>query len=70
MDGYAVDEAARAYLLSDDKDAFSKQQWVVDLIHESAASADQFESQQQWLEAARLYSDLCSLQPAGFELAG
>jgi carboxyl-terminal processing protease len=63
MDGYAVDEAARAYLLSDDRDAFSKQQWVIDLIHESATSADQFESQQQWLEAARLYSDLCSLQP-------
>ena len=64
MDTYAIDEAASAYTLSDDKDNFSKQQWVVDLMKESAAAADADESHQQWLEAARLYSDLCSLEPS------
>jgi carboxyl-terminal processing protease len=64
VDSYAIDEAARAYLLADDKDSFCNQKWIQNLMQESAASADQFESQQQWLEAARLYSDLCSLQPS------
>ena len=63
MDTYAVDEAARAYTLADNKDDFRNQKWVDDLIHESAAKADQYEAQEQWLEAARLYSDLCSLEP-------
>jgi carboxyl-terminal processing protease len=64
MDTYAIDEAARAYTLADDKDGFIKQKWVLDLINESATAADKDEANQQWLEAARLYSDLCSLQPS------
>jgi carboxyl-terminal processing protease len=64
LDTYAIDEAARAYLLADDKDEFAKEPWIVNLINESAAAADTFEAHQQWLESARLYSDLCSLQPS------
>jgi carboxyl-terminal processing protease len=64
MDDYAADEAARAYLLTDDKDGFVKEQWIADLIKESAGIADDAESGEQWLKAMRVYSDLGTLQPA------
>jgi carboxyl-terminal processing protease len=64
MDSYAIDEAAHAYLLADNKDDFLKQKWMVDLIAETVDSAAKDDASEQWLKAVRLYSDLCSLQPA------
>ena len=44
MDGYAIDEVSKAYLLADDRDAFRHEKWVNDLIKETASAADQNES--------------------------
>ncbi|MGD0540522.1 MAG: hypothetical protein ABSB33_03280, partial [Tepidisphaeraceae bacterium] len=64
MDSYAIDEAAHAYLLVDDKDAFRHENWVDALVKESAASADADESAGRWLRAWRMYEDLNVLEPA------
>ena len=41
-DTYAIDAAARAYSLADDKDAFRKEVWVQDLLKKSIADGDRF----------------------------
>ncbi len=64
MDNYAIDEAARAYVLADDKEAFSHEPWIAALINESTASADHDESVGLWLKAWRMYEDLNVLEPA------
>ncbi|MGD0463120.1 MAG: S41 family peptidase [Tepidisphaeraceae bacterium] len=64
MDSYAIDEAARAYLLADDKDAFRHEKWVDALVKESSSSADEDESAGLWLKAWRMYEDLNVLEPA------
>lgn len=64
MDSYAIDEAAHAYLLADDKDAFRREKWVDALVKESAASADADEGAGRWLKAWRMYEDLNVLEPA------
>ncbi len=61
---YAVDSAARAYLLADDKKAFRQEQWVDELITRTVKSAEKYDGQEQWLKALRLYSDLGSVEPA------
>ncbi len=66
-EGFAVDAAARAYLLADDKKAFRHEPWVDDLIKSTIALAADFERQEQWLKALRLYSDLGSIEPANSE---
>ncbi len=64
MDSYAIDEAARAYLLADDKDAFRHENWMDALVKESSAAADEDESSGLWLKAWRMYEDLNVLEPA------
>ncbi len=61
---YAIDWAAGAYLLADDKKAFRAEPWVDQLIAENAKRAEAFDNEEQWLKALRLYSDLGSLEPA------
>jgi carboxyl-terminal processing protease len=61
---YAVDVAARAYLLADDKKAFRKEGWVDNLINNTVKAAEAHEQKEQWLKALRLYSDLGSVEPA------
>jgi C-terminal peptidase prc len=63
-DDYALDYAARAYLLADDKKAFRNEKWIDDLVHETIDLAHQYEGKEQWLKALRLYSDLGSVDPA------
>jgi carboxyl-terminal processing protease len=63
-DDYALDYAARAYLLADDKKAFRSEKWIDDLVHETIDLAHQFEGKEQWLKALRLYSDLGSVDPS------
>jgi carboxyl-terminal processing protease len=64
LDGYAIDEAARAYLLADNKSEFRHEKWIDSLVKESAAAADQDESTGVWLKAWRIYEDLGVLEPA------
>jgi carboxyl-terminal processing protease len=63
-ESYALDQAARAALLADDKDAFRKQDWVEALVKQTARMAEQFDKDEQWLKAMRLYADLSAIEPA------
>jgi carboxyl-terminal processing protease len=65
--GFAIDRAKDAYLLADDKDAFRKEPWVDALVKRTVALAAQYEKDQQWLKALRLYSDLGSIEPGNPE---
>jgi carboxyl-terminal processing protease len=61
---YAIDWAAGAYLLADDKKAFRAQPWVDELINQTGEAAERYDEGEQWLKALRLYSDLGSLEPS------
>jgi carboxyl-terminal processing protease len=63
-ESYAIDAAAKAYLLADDKVAFRNEKWVDDLIKSTAAMAEKADATEQWLTALRIYSDLGSIEPA------
>ena len=43
-DTYAIDGAARAYSLADDKDAFRDEVWVQNLLKKSVQMATEFEA--------------------------
>lgn len=60
---YALDGAARCYLLADDKNAFRQEPWVDELIQKSIQLAAADEVKEEWLKALRIYSDLGSLEP-------
>src|SRR5688572_17994655 len=64
QESYAIDAAAKAYLLADDKIAFRNEKWVDDLIKSTAAMAEKADATEQWLTALRIYSDLGSIEPA------
>lgn len=63
MDSFATDQISEAYLLADNKDSFSREKWVSDLIQESINAADTDESTGLWLKAWRMYQDLSVMQP-------
>ncbi|MEA2708971.1 MAG: carboxyl-terminal processing protease [Phycisphaerales bacterium] len=63
-ESYALDAAARASLLADDKKAFRAEPWVDQLVKQTIAMADQYDKDEQWLKAMRLYADLSSIEPA------
>jgi carboxyl-terminal processing protease len=67
MDGYAIDEVSKAYLLADDREAFAREKWVADLIKETAGAAQQNENAALWLRAMRMYQDLTVVEPASAE---
>lgn len=64
---YALDKARDAYLLADDKDAFRSEPWVDELVNQTIALAAEFEKNQEWLKALRLYSYLGSMEPTNTE---
>ncbi|HYO11302.1 MAG TPA: S41 family peptidase [Tepidisphaeraceae bacterium] len=66
-ESYALDQAAKAGLLADDKKKFREEPWVDALVRQTIAMAEQFERNEQWLKALRLYSDLGSIEPANPE---
>lgn len=63
-DDFAIDAAKDAYLLAEDKVAFRGERWVDDLLKKTVAMAEQYEKNEQWLKALRLYSDLGAVEPA------
>jgi carboxyl-terminal processing protease len=63
-ESFALNRANVAYTLAEDKDAFRKLDWVDSLIRTTTALAAQFESNQQWFKALRVYSDLVVIEPA------
>lgn len=63
-ESYALDQAARASLLSDNKEEFRKEPWVDALVKQTIEMAEQFDRDEQWLKAMRLYADLSAIEPA------
>ena len=61
-ENYALDAAARAFSLADDKDAFRHEKWVSDLLIQTANLAEQADNSEQWLKSLRLYADLSSIE--------
>ena len=61
---FAIDWAASAYLLADNKDEFRQEPWVDELVRQTASKAEEYDQAEQWLKALRLYSDLGSIEPA------
>ena len=61
-DIYAMEIAARAYLLAEDKATFLKEPWAVKLLTNAKKLAGEFERTEQWLKSLRLYSQLSSIE--------
>lgn len=62
-EGFAIDAAARAYILAENKDAFHDQEWVKELIARTITMADQAEQAGEWVRALSLYGDLAAIEP-------
>jgi carboxyl-terminal processing protease len=67
LDDYAADKLSDAYLLASDKEAFRREAWVADLLAKAQARAAEYEHQEQWRKAQRLYSHLSSIEPTNVE---
>jgi carboxyl-terminal processing protease len=67
QESFAIDAAARAYSLAEDKDAFRKEPWVDALVKDTTRRAAENEASEQWLKTLRLYSDLTQIEPANPE---
>ncbi len=63
LETYAIDAAASASQYSLDKDAFAKEQWVVDVMTRTRELAAAAEQRSDWMTARRLYSDLSAIEP-------
>jgi carboxyl-terminal processing protease len=61
-DEAAIDRMREAHLASSNKDAFMKEQWVVDLLAKAKRLGSDFEGSEKWIKAQRMYSDLASLE--------
>src|SRR2546421_2248246 len=59
---FAMEVAAGAYLLSDDKEAFRKEPWAEKLLSDAKKVAGDYERNEQWLKALRLYSQLSTIE--------
>jgi carboxyl-terminal processing protease len=64
---YAIDAAARAYLLAEDKSKFRGEAWVDELVKSTTEMATAADASEQWLRSLRLYADLGSIEPANPE---
>jgi len=64
---YAMEQAANAYSVAEDKAAFRNEPWVVGLIEESRRLAQRCEEEQQWLKSLRLYAQLSAIEPDNLE---
>ena len=63
FESYAIEQAARAYTLHEDKDAFRKEQWVVQLLGDAKRIAADAERKEQWLKSLKLYSAMSIIEP-------
>ncbi len=61
---YAIDLAARAFLLTDDKKGFRAEPWVDSLVNTNIKLAEQDEASAHWLQAMSIYSDLGQIEPS------
>ena len=62
-EAYGLSHAARAYLLAEDKDAFRREGWVLQLVGDAKKLALEEEEGHEWLKALWVYSQLGTLEP-------
>jgi carboxyl-terminal processing protease len=62
-ESYAVEHAARAYTLHDDKEAIRTEPWLIQLLGEAKRLAGESEKKEQWLKALKIYSALSAIEP-------
>jgi len=60
----ALDRAAGAFLLTDDKKAFREEKDVDDLVKTEEARADDFDKNEQWIQSQRIYQNLGLVEPS------
>jgi carboxyl-terminal processing protease len=60
----ALDRAAGAYLLTDDKKTFRDSKPVDDLVKSEIQRAEDFEKNDQWIQSQRIFQDLSLVDPA------
>ncbi len=60
---YAIDMAARAYMLAEDKKTFNGESWVQTLVAKTIKMAGESEQSDHWIQAMRMYSDLAAIEP-------
>ncbi|MGE5610834.1 MAG: S41 family peptidase [Bacillota bacterium] len=63
QEAFALEIAARAYTLTDNKDGFRHEPWVAQLLSDTKRMAEEFEKGEQWIKAMRLYSLLSAIEP-------
>lgn len=63
LETYIADAAATAYQYATDKESFSTQPWVAEVLKRSQELATAAEQQGDWMTARRLYSDLSAIEP-------
>ena len=63
-DPFAIDKATEAYTLADKKDNFSNEPWVADIVRRGETLGKQYESNEHWIKARRIWSDLAIIEPA------
>ena len=61
---FAIDSAASAYGLAEDKEKFRAEPWVDELIRNTAKKAEDYDKKEHWLQSLRLYADLGVIEPA------
>jgi carboxyl-terminal processing protease len=67
MAGFAIDKAKDAYTLAEDKDAFVAEPWMARLLNTAREMAAEYEQNEQWIKALRIYGDLSAIEPANPE---
>lgn len=61
---YALDASASAYNLADNKDAYTSEPMISTLVKGSITRAQEYNHNEQWVKALRIYSDLSVLEPS------
>src|SRR6185295_6435118 len=61
---YAIDAASRAYPLADNKSKFRQEPGIDEMVKNSIHRAEQYDKDEQWIKALRIYSDLSTIEPS------
>lgn len=70
LEGFAIDAAARAYVLADDKTVFHNEPWVQNILSQTISLADAAKETNNWYTALRFYSDLAAIEPSNSKWRG
>jgi carboxyl-terminal processing protease len=60
---YAVAKLADAFTLTVDKEALRTEPWVVQLLAQARALAEEYDRAEDWIRALRIYAQLAAIEP-------